>query len=280
LQLAGPLLAAAQERSPECVLPLRDHRVAALRHAGGRCRSGGASVYWAAIQSDVDQKNPEPPLRYYVKIGSDSIAMAAQTVTSAVSRIDHYCATDRGLSASGYDRHGYGPKVLNGRVTQGLVGDPDGLRLAAARPLFERERLFAARDALAIASPLPCASRTEGTHVFGTPIALDARGRGGSPTAERSAAFYRLFFGAESRRDAESGWCASWPTTRSVVVRAPRGGPRRESITIASTWRAATATTVAAKLHRARRTYAVVSDDADELHYKDRDGIHVALRAA
>jgi hypothetical protein len=94
---------------------------------------------------------------------------------------------------------------------------------------------------------------------------------------ERALPFYRLFFGAESRRDAEGVWF-QLADTRLGVMTVPRGEPPRIDhycVNVAPFDRDA----VEAKLAALGATL-VAGDDAEELHFKDRDGIHVVLRAA
>ena len=186
------------------IVALADHWVAALRHAGGRCRSGGP-VLSGRYSARRSTKEAEPPLRYDVKIGSDSIAIGG--ANGRASRIDHYCALieDYDPSAMIERLRTEGLQVGN----QGLVGDPDGLRLQ----LLGLNESFSSLPAEALASRRPSVRITDQGPVV-TPIALERVVLVVSDL-ERALPFYRLFFGAESRRDAD-GVGSSSPTLASA----------------------------------------------------------------
>jgi predicted enzyme related to lactoylglutathione lyase len=226
-----------------------------------------AGQFYGRLFNPTLTKEAEPPLRYYVKIGSDSIAIGG--ANGRASRIDHYCALieDYHPAAMIERLRAEGLTVGN----QGLVGDPDGLRLQ----LLGLNESVSSLPAESLASRRPSVRITDQGPVV-TPIALE-RVVVVVSDLERALPFYRLFFGAESRRDADGVWF-QLADTRLGVLTAPRGEPPRIDhycVNVAPLDH----DTVAAKLTALGATL-VVSDDADELHFKDRDGIHVVLRAA
>jgi predicted enzyme related to lactoylglutathione lyase len=259
-----PLLAAAQERGRE-LLPLR---TTGLQHFGMQVADVEvAGQFYGRLFSPTLTKEAEPPLRYYVKLGSDSIAIGG--ANGRPSRIDHYCALIED----------YRPPAMIERLrtegltvgNQGLVGDPDGLRLQ----LLGMNESVSSLPAEALVSRRPSVRITDEGPVV-TPIALERVVLMVSDL-ERALPFYRLFFGAESRRDADGAWF-QLADTRLGVLTAPRGEPPRIDhycVNVAPFDR----DTVAAKLTALGATL-VASDDAHELHFMDRDGIHVVLRAA
>ena len=269
LQLAAvtacwPLLVTAQERSPK-LLPLR---TTGLQHFGMQVADVEvAGQFYGRLFSPTLTKEPEPPLRYYVKLGNDSIAIGG--ANGRASRIDHYCALIED----------YDPPAMIERLrteglqvgNQGLVGDPDGLRLQ----LLGLNESVSSLPAESLAARRPSVRITDQAPVV-TPIALE-RVVVLVSDLERALPFYRLFFGAESRRDADGAWF-QLADTRLGVLTAPRGeSPRIDHycVNVAPFDR----DPVAAKLTALGATLGV-GDDADELHFKDRDGIHVVLRAA
>ncbi len=70
-----------------------------------------AGQFYGRLFSPTLTKEPEPPLRYYVKIGSDSIAIGG--ANGRASRIDHYCAL-----IEDYDP----PAMIERLRTEGLDG--------------------------------------------------------------------------------------------------------------------------------------------------------------
>ena len=218
LQLAAvtafwPLLVTAQERSPK-LLPLR---TTGLQHFGMQVVDVEvAGQFYGRLFSPTLTKEPELPLRYYVKIGSDSIAIGG--ANGRASRIDHYCALIED----------YDPPAMIERLrteglsvgNQGLVGDPDGLRLQ----LLGLNESVSSLPAESLAARRPSVRITDQAPVV-TPIALE-RVVVLVSDLERALPFYRLFFGAESRRDADGAWF-QLADTRLGVMTAPRGEPPR-----------------------------------------------------
>lgn len=225
-----------------------------------------AGQFYGRLFSPTLTKEPEPPLRYYVKIGSDSIAIGG--ANGRESRIDHYCAL-----IDGYDPPAMIERLRTEGLTvgnQGLVGDPDGLRLQ----LLGVNESVSSLPAESLTARRPSVRITDQSPVV-TPIALE-RVVVLVSDLERALPFYRLFFGAESRRDADGVWF-QLADTRLGVLAAPRGEPPRIDhycVSVAPFDR----DSVAANLTALGATLGV-SDEAGELHFKDRDGIHVALRA-
>jgi predicted enzyme related to lactoylglutathione lyase len=269
LQLAAatacwPLLAAGQQRSPS-LLPLR---TTGLQHFGMQVADVEvAGQFYGRLFNPTLTKEPEPPLRYYVKIGSDSIAIGG--ANGREPRIDHYCAL-----IEDYDPPAMIERLRAEGLTvgnQGLVGDPDGLRLQ----LLGQNESVSSLPAEALASRRPSVRITDQAPVV-TPIALE-RVVVLVSDLERALPFYRLFFGAESRRDARGVWF-QLADTRLGVLTAPRGErPRIDHYCVNVT--PFERDTVASELTALGATL-VDADDAAELHFKDRDDIHVVLRAA
>jgi catechol 2,3-dioxygenase-like lactoylglutathione lyase family enzyme len=165
-----------------------------------------AAKFFGAVFNPVLYKEREPPLRYYVTLDPGYIALGSRE-NETRAFIDHDCALlkryDRAAMASRLEREGLPP----GRF--GVIPDPDGLGLQLLGP------------------PGGLAPSTEpaGRLVDDEPL---VRPRGLAHVVyhvadlERSMAFYRKFFGPETReqgdrivfRAAHTAW---------ILERAPEG---------------------------------------------------------
>jgi predicted enzyme related to lactoylglutathione lyase len=265
LQLAGiaaswPLLARGQERSQ---LPLR---TTGLQHLGMQVSDvEAAGQFYGRLLSPSLTKEPEPPLRYYARLGSDSLAIGGANGRPA--RIDHYCPLAEGYDASAMAERLQAEGLSIGN--QGLVADPDGLRLQ----LLRAPSGPAAPPAESSARPVV---RVTDEPAVVMPIALE-RVMLQVSDLDRALPFYRMFFGRESAREGNRIWF-QLADTRLGLQLAPSGeSPRIDHfcLNVARFDRSA----VAAKLVALGGTLAASDEGVNELHFKDLDGISVVLRA-
>lgn len=258
-----PLLARGQQRSSS-LLPLR---TTGLQHFGMQVADvEAAGQFYGRVFSPLLTTEPEPPLRYYVRLGSDSIAIGG--ANGRPSRIDHYCALIEGYEPGPMAERLQAEGLSVGN--QGLVGDPDGLRL----------QLLGARSSAAVPAE-PSARRPE-VRITEEPPVVQAIGLERIvlkvSDLDRALPFYRLFFGPESTRDSGHVWFQLADTRLGLRV-APRGEQPRIDyycVNCAPFDRGA----VAAKLSALGATLAASGEGENELYFKDVAGINVVLRAA
>jgi catechol 2,3-dioxygenase-like lactoylglutathione lyase family enzyme len=216
-----------------------------------------AAKFFGAVFNPVLYKEREPPLRYYVTLDPGYIALGSRE-NETRAFIDHDCALleryDRAAMAARLVKEGLPP----GRF--GVVPDPDGLGLQLLGP------------------PGGLAPSTElaGRLVDGEPL---VRPRGLAHVVyhvadlDRSAAFYRKFFGRETR-DEEGRLVFQAAHTAWILERAPEGtAPRidRFGVNVARFDAAA----VARGLEKLGAR--VVAAEAKGLHFRSPEGLGVEL---
>jgi len=204
-----------------------------------------------------------PPLRYYCRLGIGYVAFGS--ANNAPARIDHVCATveDYRLEDLRAELKGQGIN-LAGAPGFNAVTDPDGIRTqfmatpGGLLPTIIASTRVTQDDAICEAVGLD--------HVV---VRV--------PDVEKSAAFYRKFFGNETARDRnpERRWFTA-ARTRLALEQAPAGETAHINhfgIRVAAFDRQA----VTRKLQAIGVTVAP-STDEKLLRFRDLDGIAVELR--
>jgi catechol 2,3-dioxygenase-like lactoylglutathione lyase family enzyme len=216
-----------------------------------------AARFFGAVFNPVLYKEREPPLRYYVTLDPGYIALGSRE-NETRAFIDHDCALlkryDRAAMAARLAKEGLPP----GRF--GVVPDPDGLGL----------QLLGAPGGLAPSTELA------GRLVDGEPL---VRPRGLAHVVyhvadlDRSAAFYRKFFGRETR-DEEGRLVFQAAHTAWILERAPEGtAPRIDRFGVNVARFAAAAVARGLEKLGAR----VVAAEAASLHFRSPEGLGVEL---
>jgi catechol 2,3-dioxygenase-like lactoylglutathione lyase family enzyme len=215
-----------------------------------------AARFFSAVFNPALYKERAEPLRYYVTLDPGYIALGSRAGATRAF-FDHDCALLRAYDRAAMARRLAKEGLPEGRV--GVVPDPDGLGL----------QLLGAPGGLA-ASTEPA-----GRLVDGEPL---VRPRGLAHVVhyvadlERSAAFYRKFFGAERRENGRVIFRAAH--TSWILERAPDGeAPRIDRVGIHAARFDAAAVTRGLEKLGAR----VVAADAAHLHFRSPEGLGVEL---
>lgn len=218
-----------------------------------------AAYFYSSVFNPVLHKERDEPLRYYVTLDPGYIALGSRA-NEPRAFIDHDCALlktyDRAATARRLEAEG----LPAGRF--GIIPDPDGLGL----------------QLLAVPGGLAASTVRAGRLVEGEPL---VRPRGlayvvrYATDLERSAAFYRRFFGPEQPED--GGGLAFGAAHTRWILRAAGSGeaPRidRFGVNVAASDFGAVA--------RGLETLGarVVSATPERLHFRCPDGLGVELLA-
>jgi len=254
---AAPAALAAQGSQ----LPLR---TSGLEHVGFTVPDPqkSAAFYGRIFDPQIFQEM-SPPLRYYCRLGISYVAFGGST--TAAARIDHFCATVEDyhleemraeLKAQGFN--------LTGNPGFNAVADPDGIRMQ-----------FMATPGGLLPTIIPSTRVTQDDAVCEA-VGLDQVVLH-VPDLEKSAGFYRRFFGMEKSRDQNPQriWFTAARTRLGLEQVAPGQMPHidRFGIRVAAFDRQA----VTRKLGAVG--VAVLPSTGDNLlRFRDADGISVELR--
>jgi catechol 2,3-dioxygenase-like lactoylglutathione lyase family enzyme len=242
-------------------LPLR---TSGLEHVGFSVPDPqkSAAFYGRIFDPQIFQEM-SPPLRYYCRLGIGYVAFGGST--TAPARMDHFCATveDYRLDDMRAELKGQGI-TLAGTAGFNAVTDPDGIRLQ-----------FMATPGGLLPTIIPSTRVTQDDAICAA-VGLDhimLR----VPDPEKSAAFYRKFFGTETARDRspERIWFTA-ARSRLGLEKAGAGETARIDhfgIRVAGFDREA----VARKLG-AIGVSVLPSTDENLLRFRDADGFAVELR--
>jgi catechol 2,3-dioxygenase-like lactoylglutathione lyase family enzyme len=165
-----------------------------------------AALFYSQVFNPVLYKEREEPLRYYVTLDPGYIALGSRAGETRAF-IDHDCALLRAYDRAAMARRLEAEGLPAGRF--GIIPDPDGLGL----------------QLLAVPGGLAGSTVRAGQLIDSEPL---VRPRGLAHVVryvadvERSAAFYRRFFGAETRT-ATGGAEFRAAHTRWIVEPVPRG---------------------------------------------------------
>ena len=254
---AAPTVLSAQASQ----LPLR---TSGLEHVGFTVPNPqtSAAFYGRIFDPQIFQEM-SPPLRYYCRLGIGYVAFGGSA--TATARVDHFCATveDYRLDEMRAELAAQGIK-LTGTPGFNAVTDPDGLRMqfmatpGGLLPTIIASTRVTQDDAICEAVGLD--------HVV-----LHV------PDVEKSAGFYRKFFGSETGRDRspERIWFTAVRTRLGLEKLAAGQMPHinRFGIRVAAFDRQA----LTSKLG-AIGVAVLPSAGGDLLRFRDADGITVELR--
>jgi catechol 2,3-dioxygenase-like lactoylglutathione lyase family enzyme len=216
-----------------------------------------AARFYSSVFNLALYKERDEPLRYYVTLDPGYIALGSRA-NEPRAFIDHDCALLKSFDRAAMARRLEADGLPAGRF--GIIPDPDGLGL----------------QLLAVPGGLAGSTVAAGRLVAGEPL---VRPRGLAYVVryvadlERSAAFYRRFFGAEVPEEG-GGRAFRAAHTRFILQPAPAGeAPRidRFGVNVAPFDAAAVARGLEALGAR------VVSPTAERLHFRCPDGLGVEL---
>jgi catechol 2,3-dioxygenase-like lactoylglutathione lyase family enzyme len=242
-------------------LPLR---TSGLEHVGFTSPDPkNAAAFYGRIFDPQIFQEMSPPLRYYCRLGIGYVAFGGNSTASG--RIDHFCATveDYRLDDMRAELTTQGIK-LTGAPGYNSVTDPDGIRMQ-----------FMATPGGLLPTIIPSTRVTQDDAICEA-VGLDhvvLR----VPDLEKSAGFYRKFFGMETGRDRAPGriWFTAARTRLGLEPVTAGEMPHidRFGIRVAAFDRQA----VARKL-RAIGVTVLSPPGPSVLRFRDADGITVELR--
>jgi len=215
-----------------------------------------AARFYGAVFNPVLYKEREEPLRYYVTLDPGYLALGSRA-NAPRAFIDHDCALLRKYDRAAMARRLEAERLPPGRF--GIIPDPDGLGL----------------QLLGVPGGLAGSTEQAGRIVAGEPL---VRPRGLAHVVrrvtdlERSAAFYRKFFGPEMRADGVVEFRAAH--TRWILEPAAAGeGPRIDRFAVN------VARFDAAVVARGLETLGarIVAAGPERLHFLCPDGLGVEL---
>lgn len=215
-----------------------------------------AARFYGAVFNPALYKEREEPLRYYVTLDPGYVALGSRA-NAPRAFIDHDCALLREYDRTAMTRRLEAEGLPTGRF--GIIPDPDGLGL----------------QLLGVPGGLAASTEPAGRIVPSEPL---VRPRGLSHVVryvsdlDRSAAFYRKFFGPETR--AGNGLSFRAAHTRWILEPAPAGeAPRidRFAVNVARFDVAAVSRGLEALGAR------IVATSATSLHFRCPDGLGVEL---
>jgi catechol 2,3-dioxygenase-like lactoylglutathione lyase family enzyme len=240
-------------------------RTSGLEHIGMTVpdQRATAEFYGRIFDPQLFQER-DPPPRFYVRTGISYIAFGGGT--DLPPRIDHFCALVEDYKPQEMRKTLEDAGIpVSGRGALGMPTDPDGLRLqllgapgGLARTIIPSSR---------ISQEEPAVQAIGFDHIVLAVTDL-----------EKSAAFYRRFFGMEAARakKPEHIWFAVAKTRLGLEPVASGSKPaiERVALRVAGFDRRA----ITEKLKK-RSVEIVPSDDRDAVRFKDPNGITMELRS-
>ncbi len=182
---AGPWI--ARGRAEGSQLPLH---TSGLEHIGMTVpdQEATAQFYGMIFDPQLFQER-DPPPRYYVRLGTSYIAFGGfgANATNTLPRIDHFCALVRDYKAPEMRKALDEAGIPMGQGPGGMANDPDGLRLQLLGVPGGLARTIMPSTRLSTEEPAVLALGFE--HIV---LAVS--------DLEKSAAYYRKFFGMEGSR--------------------------------------------------------------------------------
>jgi catechol 2,3-dioxygenase-like lactoylglutathione lyase family enzyme len=259
---AAPAALSAQGASQ---LPLR---TSGLEHVGFTVPDPqkSAAFYGRIFDPQIFQEM-QPPLRYYCRLGIGYVAFGPNPNANpnAPARIDHFCATveDYRLDEMRAELKTHGLNLV-GAPGFNAVNDPDGIRMQ-----------FMATPGGLLQTIIPSTRVTQDDAICEA-VGLDHVVLQ-VPDLEKSAGFYRKFFGKETSRERtpERIWFTAARTRLGLEKTAESEKPRvdRFGIRVAAFDREA----ISRRLGAIGVT-VLSSTGRNTLHFRDADGFAVELR--
>jgi catechol 2,3-dioxygenase-like lactoylglutathione lyase family enzyme len=216
---AGPWTARGLAATP--ALPLE---TSGLEHIGMTVpdQEATARFYGMIFDPQLFQER-DPPPRFYVKVGTSYIAFGGfgANAQNLEPRIDHFCALVRDYNASEMRKALEEGGISMGQGPGGMASDPDGLRLqllgipgGLAKTIIPATRISQDEPAIQAVGFLHIVLKVS--------------------DLEKSATFYRKFFGAVISRDKqpERLWFVAGPTWLGLEAAAPGTTPRIDHVCI------------------------------------------------
>jgi catechol 2,3-dioxygenase-like lactoylglutathione lyase family enzyme len=258
---AGAACWIGAEQAPGADLPLA---TTGLEHIGMTVpdQEATAKFYGRIFDPQLFQER-DPPPRFYVKTGTSYIAFGGSTTTPP--RIDHFCALVQDYKAQEMRKSLEAAGISMGTGAGGMANDPDGLRLqllgvpgGLARTIIPSSRISQDEAAL---------QAIGFDHIM---LAVS--------DLEKSAAYYRKFFGMEISRTKkpERIWFAAAKTRLGLQAVAAGKTPAVDHVCIKI---AGFDRRTAAERLKKLAVEVAPSNDEELLRFKDPNGIVMELKA-
>ena len=259
---AGPWIASGRAEGSQ--LPLQ---TSGLEHIGITVpdQEATAKFYGMIFDPQLFQER-DPPPRYYVRLGTSYIAFGgfAANATNTQPRIDHFCALVRDYKASDMRKALDEAGIPMAQGPGGMASDPDGLRLQLLGTPGGLARTIMPSTRISTDEPAVLALGFE--HVVLSVSDL-----------EKSAAYYRKFFGMEVSRSKKPDrvWFAAARTKLGLQTVAAGEMPKVDHICV----RVARfdRRTITEKL-KEWRAEIIPSGDEGLLRFRDPHGLTMELK--
>ena len=261
---AGPWAARGLAATP--ALPLE---TTGLEHIGMTVpdQEATARFYGMIFDPQLFQER-DPPPRFYVRVGTSYIAFGgfAANAQNLQPRIDHFCALVRNYNAPEMRKALEEAGIAMGQGPGGMASDPDGLRLqllgvpgGLAKTIIPSTR---------ISQEEPAVQAVGFEHIV---LAVS--------DLEKSAAYYRKFFGMEVSRSKKPDrmWFNAARTRLGLEAVAPGGMPKVDHVCIkvAGFDRRG----ITGKL-QGLKVEVIPPNDEGQLRFRDPNGLVMELKAA
>jgi catechol 2,3-dioxygenase-like lactoylglutathione lyase family enzyme len=266
LQLAGAAAAGllGADVSEAADLPLNN---TGLEHIGMQIpdQEAAAKLYGLIFDPQLFQEK-DPPPRFYVKVGISYIAFGGLPANAEKPgpRIDHFCALVQDYKPQEM-RAALGEAGITMATGPGMIADPDGVRLqllgvpgGLARTIIPSRR---------VSQEEPAVQAIGFDH-----IVLNVT------DMEKTAAFYRKFFGTEVSRSKKPE-SVSFAAAKTRLVLEPSAGktPGVDRISIKV---AGFKTQVVTEKLKKLGVDVIASNEKDAVRFKDPNGFVMELKAA
>jgi catechol 2,3-dioxygenase-like lactoylglutathione lyase family enzyme len=257
---------AARGLAETSTLPLQ---TTGLEHIGMTVpdQEATAKFYGMIFDPQLFQER-DPPPRFYVRLGTSYIAFGgfAANAQNLEPRIDHFCALVREYNGQEMRRALNEAGIQMAQGPGGMANDPDGLRLqllgvpgGLAKTIIPSAR---------ISQDEPAVQAIGFEHIV---LAVS--------DLEKSAAWYRKFFGMEASRSKQPDriWFAAARTRLGLQLSAPGGTPKVEHVCVKVAGFDQRAIT-----EKLKNLMVEVMPPSDErlIRFRDPHGMVMELRAA
>jgi catechol 2,3-dioxygenase-like lactoylglutathione lyase family enzyme len=263
--LAGPFLVRGAAEDP----PLLPLHTGGLEHIGMTVpdQAASAKFYGRIFDPQLFQER-DPPLRFYVKVGINYIAFGGprDTTQKVAPTIDHFCALVQDYNGQDMRKALDEAAIpMTGTGAGAMANDPDGLRLQLLGVPGGLAGTIMPSSRISLDDPAVQAIGFDHIMLAVTDL-------------EKSAAYYRKFFGMEISRTKRPDrvWFGA-ARTRLGLEEVPAG--RKARIDHVCVRVAGFDRRVATERLKKLAAEIVPSNDEDLLRFKDPDGMVVELKA-